>query len=341
MRNLSEKMRQKATVALLQAAASIDTRFIAYNVSIVCKRPHTITLQGFVHFLQLKRATQTAMRKQFPGWQIENQLTVLSETFPPRFAQVNSFAADMLVAPRKTATLGTQALFGAFVRRFMEHADYVYCQTPDGYLGWIHQKHLIPKTQGDYLRWVNGTRARFTTKARVGNIRIPPAAELSFLNPCCVQLPDGDIIRISKKCIVINNRARNSIIRRLLKTAGSLHGIPYLWGGKTTCGFDCSGFIQTIFALQNIPLPRDANQQATVGLFVGHLEDKRDLQHGDLIFFMNNTGKIYHVGISLGRMRFVHASVSGGIHEASLDGARHPQGKYYSKNYAFARRIIP
>ncbi len=334
-------MLQKASATLLQVTASIDTRFIAHNVSVSRNKPRTVTLQGFVHFSQLKRATQTAIRKQFPGWQIENQLTVLSEAFPPRFTQVNTFAADMLVAPRKGASLGTQALFGAFVRRFMEHADYVYCQAPDGYLGWIHQDHLIPKTQGDYLRWVNGTRASFTTKVRVGNICIPPAAELRFLNPCCVQLPNGDIIRISKKCITVNNRATNSSLRRLLKTAGSLHGVPYLWGGKTTSGFDCSGFVQTLFAIQNIPLPRDASQQATVGLFVGHLEDMRDLQPGDLIFFMNNTGKIYHVGISLGRMRFVHASVSGGIHEASLDGARHPQGKNYSKNYVFARRIIP
>lgn len=341
MQILSEQMRQKAALTLLQVAASIDTRFIAYNVSIFRDVPRTLILQGFVHFPQLKRATQAAMRKQFPGWHINNQLTVLSEAYPPCFAQVNAFAVDMLVAPRKSAALGTQVLFGEFVRRFMEHADYVYCQAPDGYLGWIHQKQLMPKNAAHYLRWINGTRARFTTEARASNIRIPPSAELSFFKPSSVQLPNGDMRRISKKCISVNSRAADSIPRRLLRALRALHGVPYLWGGKTTRGYDCSGLVQTLYALQNIPLPRDANQQAMVGRLVGHLHDKRDLQPGDLVFFMNNSGKIYHVGVSLGRTRFVHASVVGGIREASLDNARDRRGRNYPSNYVFARRIIP
>jgi hypothetical protein len=341
MQTLPEYILQKTTATFLRVSSSIDTRFIAFDVSVYRNGSHTMTLKGVVHFPQLKRATQTAIRKQFPGWKIENELTVLSQDFPPRFAQVNSFVADMLVVPRKGTPLGSQVLFGDFVRCFFERAEYVYCQAPDGYLGWVHGSHLVLKTVPDYLRWINGTRARFITKTRVGNSCIPPAAELRFLKPCCVQLPDGDVVRVSKKQVVPHNRETNRTLRSLLKTAASLHGIPYLWGGKTPRGYDCSGFVQTLFALHNIVLPRDANQQANVGLFVGHLDDKRDLRPGDLVFFMNNKGKISHVGISLGRTRFVHASTHGGVHEASFDRGKHPRSRNYLKNYVLARRIIP
>lgn len=81
--------------------------------------------------------------------------------------------------------------------------------------------------------------------------------------------------------------------------------VPYLWGGKSKCGIDCSGFTQQVYKRFGIKLPRDAYQQAELGEVVGFL---LEVQPGDLAFFDNEEGKITHVGIMLGTDEIIHAS---------------------------------
>ncbi|GGA95116.1 hydrolase Nlp/P60 [Puia dinghuensis] len=81
--------------------------------------------------------------------------------------------------------------------------------------------------------------------------------------------------------------------------------IPYLWGGKSVFGFDCSGFVQTVYKFLGVPVLRDAHQQATQGEGVGFLEETRT---GDLAFFDNEAGNITHVGILLNAYEIIHAS---------------------------------
>lgn len=93
--------------------------------------------------------------------------------------------------------------------------------------------------------------------------------------------------------------------RNIIKTALPLLNTPYLWGGRTNWGIDCSGFVQTVFKLNGIDLPRDAYQQAEKGQTLGFLEEA---QPGDLAFFDNEMGRITHVGILLGKGKIIHAS---------------------------------
>lgn len=92
---------------------------------------------------------------------------------------------------------------------------------------------------------------------------------------------------------------------KLVENALMYLNAPYLWGGRSPLGIDCSGFTQLVYRLQGIKLPRDAYQQAEVGTTLSFVEES---EPGDLAFFDNNEGKIIHVGIILEDNHIIHAS---------------------------------
>jgi len=126
-------------------------------------------------------------------------------------------------------------------------------------------------------------------------------------------------------------------ISTIIKTARSYTGTPYLWGGTTRAGIDCSGLTGRAFQAVSITLPRTADVQAKQGEKV----KKEELQPGDLLFFA--TGKkrrvVTHVGIvtevkGSDNVKFIHASTSLGVMETNL------YSEYFIKRFRGARRII-
>lgn len=106
---------------------------------------------------------------------------------------------------------------------------------------------------------------------------------------------------------------------------------PYLWGGTTTYGIDCSAFVMTVYRKAlGIELPRTSIIQSTVGEEV----KREDLQFGDLVFFNTIGNRISHVGIYLGEGQFAQSSSSGGVKVSSLIEG------YYNERYVTARRVI-
>lgn len=118
---------------------------------------------------------------------------------------------------------------------------------------------------------------------------------------------------------------------KMMREISRYMGVPYLYGGTTAQGLDCSGYTMLVYrSAVGKSLPRSAAEQAKVGRNI----DLRDLKFGDLIFF-NTTGEQYsHVGIYLGDDLFAHASVTLGVTISSL------QSSYYESRYVGARRVI-
>ena len=126
------------------------------------------------------------------------------------------------------------------------------------------------------------------------------------------------------------SRNMNYIARRIISTSMDYIGVPYVFGGTSPYGFDCSGYVQYVFAHAGISLPRTADVQYEVGTPISTAE----LIPGDLVFFSTYTYGASHVGIYVGDGNFIHASSSRGVTISSLSQA------YYSSHYIGARRIL-
>jgi hypothetical protein len=126
-------------------------------------------------------------------------------------------------------------------------------------------------------------------------------------------------------------------VENIVNTAKSFLNTPYLWGGRTHYGIDCSGFTQTVFKLQGIKLNRDASLQATQGTLV---EALKDIKTGDLAFFENQDGKITHVGLLLGNDEIIHASGKVKIDQIDSRGIYSSELKRYTHKLSVIRRYF-
>jgi cell wall-associated NlpC family hydrolase len=118
---------------------------------------------------------------------------------------------------------------------------------------------------------------------------------------------------------------------QIILTANKYLGVPYVWGGSTPNGFDCSGYTQYVFNAHHISIPRTTDTQYAVGTYV----EQSQLKPGDLVFFANTYREgISHVGIYLGDGQFIHASSSKGVTISQMDNP------YYASRYYGARRIL-
>ena len=137
--------------------------------------------------------------------------------------------------------------------------------------------------------------------------------------PRTVPIPEGE-----------RETASTGIPPAVVSLAMSLRGTPYRNGGSDPAGFDCSGFVQWVFAQQGVALPREVRQQYHAGQEI----DSSDIQAGDLVFFETVTSGASHVGIALGGGEFVHAPSSRGVVRVE-----HLSTAYWAQRYVGARRV--
>ena len=174
----------------------------------------------------------------------------------------------------------------------------------DGYEGWVTPSHLAgpeeaqPDGQPEAFTTKWSTRVLINGKA----MHLPLGACLTGIKKGQLQLGNNLIgysgPTMDPQKIPVNRKLMQKFAFLFLNT-------PYLWGGKTVFGVDCSGFTQSLFRLFNIKLLRDAHQQASQGVPLDPLSQGR---FGDLAFFDNPKGRITHVGVLLGNGKIMHAS---------------------------------
>lgn len=205
--------------------------------------------------------------------------------------------------PSHKSELVSQLLFGEHFSITEKTKDWIKIKINfDAYEGWIDQKQYQPISATDYQALctsktiLNADLIEYIVGKDNLLFPIPLGASLSFL--------DSPEINTSKFVFDGLKTAEKMPKSNILKTAFMYLNTPYLWGGKTPFGIDCSGFSQMVYKLNGYNLLRDAYQQATQGEVLSFIEES---EAGDLAFFDNEEGKITHVGIIMNDNYIIHA----------------------------------
>lgn len=233
-------------------------------------------------------------------------------------------ALDVRREPRHAAELGTQLLLGEVVRVLGRSADRGWVRVrneADGYSGWVRDWGLVPATAARAARWRQLARGRVSAplaqvrSGRSGGASVSPVffgnrviAGRTQRGQRSVELPDGR--RGWLPAAAFATRRRPTIEHRIL----TLLGTPYLWGGRTPAGYDCSAFVQQVLLEQGVTLPRDARDQCRG---CRRLPAGSPPRVGDLVFFRRPGEGASHVGIALGGSYFAHSR--GRVRIASLE----------------------
>ncbi|MBN8835941.1 MAG: C40 family peptidase [Sphingobacteriia bacterium] len=205
----------------------------------------------------------------------------------------------------------SQLLLGEFAEVLQEERDFLKIKCLyDGYEGWCQKSQLgfveVAATASCF--YYETTRAVYNNGQQVTvSIATPYFKETIKTAFYELRFDACKIICAGEYAFEKDN---------IIKTAYEYLNVPYLWGGKSAFGIDCSGYVQQVFKLFNIQLPRDAYQQAEYGQLIGFLQE---VQCGDLAFFDNAEGKITHVGILLDGETIIHAS--GNVRVDKIDNA--------------------
>lgn len=226
--------------------------------------------------------------------------------------------ANLRREPRHGAELVDQAILGSDLRILKKSRGWYLVQTPWQYLGWItgasihfSDTHTLPTHRiiaaSSPIRRSPDNTSLILVDAPFGATVTKRSTSGRFTE---VQLPDGSTGFTPSSNVGPLPRTDLAApdSTALIATAMAFHGIPYLWGGNSTSGFDCSGFTQTVYKAQGITLPRDANMQFELGTDVPITEDFSQVRAGDLLYFGPSSERITHVAISLGGPRIIHAS---------------------------------
>lgn len=208
--------------------------------------------------------------------------------------------------PAHSAEMVTQALFGEKVELIeineQEWAK-IRCEW-DGYIGWCKLGQVTTITEKEYKKAVKHISFLHQSKLSFEDSEqhMPMGADLFGLK----KLKDGPV-KFKGKRLATNDLMATP--EKLVENALLYKNAPYLWGGRSYSGIDCSGLMQVVFKLCGMNIPRDASEQSELGDTIDFLQHSRT---GDLAFFDNADGNITHVGLLIDHDHIIHATDTSG-----------------------------
>ena len=268
---------------------------------------------------------------------------------------VNNSVGNLRGKPSHSSELVSQAVLGTKLKILKRTGEWYMVQTPDNYISWIDHggiKVMSDKNFDNYylnnyvfsdvygFSYETINKEKIVSDLVLGSVLNVIDTESNYYK---IRYPDGRIGLVDMNSVISISSLRDNkkSESNLLEYALGLRGIPYLWGGTSTKGFDCSGFTKTVYMMNGLNIPRDASQQINEGKLIDKERKWSKLTVGDLMFFgyyKNGRRRIDHVAMWIGDGKFIQASKNVRIN--SVHSSSPIYDKYHMEKYIESRRII-
>lgn len=253
--------------------------------------------------------------------------------------------------PSHRSEMTTQVIFGELFRILGQEDHWLRVRLSyDNYEGWIDEKQSYPLDEQEFIRLINADTPAsldlvqlLSNETRRSIIPIPLGSSLPGIKEHRFSVGsevfsfDGLVAETGLIETANTQLERQKAKQTLIDDAMLYLNAPYLWGGRTPFGIDCSGLTQMVYKLKKIKLLRDAVQQATHGEPLNFITES---EPGDLAFFDDEEGNIVHVGLMVDRSRVIHASGKVRIDIIDHEGIYNEDLKKYTHKLRVIKRII-
>ena len=252
-------------------------------------------------------------------------------------------AVPVRAEPNDRAELVTQLLFGECYQILVTQESWLQVQlAADDYVGWIDAKQHTHVSGEYYTAWCAQDHPRVLDVVQAVS---DATTKLPLTLGCRLPFFDGMTLRLGECQYFFNGNATNpavasDVVRQalLLRKMALLHlKAPYVWGGKSIFGLDCSGLCQQLYGLVGIQLPRDARQQIDHGRPVHFVAQAKP---GDLAFFDNAEGRIVHVGMVMEEGQILHAHGEVRLDPLDHNGIYNRDRQRYSHKLRLIKRLL-
>jgi len=319
-----------------------------------------IILKGETNSKEAK--TNLLQRLDSTGISYKDSIQVLpsKELGEHLFGVIDVSVANLRGDSKHSAELVTQATLGTPVKIWKRTKEWYYIQTPDGYLSWVDHGGITTMKQDDFESWKTSKKIIFTkafgNSYASSNVNANPVTDLVTGAVLELLEDSGEFYKVrypdARQAYVSKGDAKNYSEwlqdlepdgESLTRVSKKLMGLPYLWGGTSAKGVDCSGFTKTIYFMNGLVIPRDASQQIHEGTLVDDKGDFSNLQVGDLLFFGTPASeatkeKVVHVGMWIGNGEFIHSS--GDVHVSSVDDKAENFDEFNKSRYLRTKRYL-
>jgi len=246
---------------------------------------------------------------------------------------------NLAVTPLRSAAsdeaeIVSQLVFGDHVEILEDSQPWIQIKNSfDGYIGWMDFKQLVYIDEPTYQSGINQQHFTVASKSLeltgpFGNLTIFLGASLPFYN--------GQFCQLGDQKYFVNTTLETISPNEIVRISKYYLNAPYLWGGKSLFGIDCSGLVQNIFKTININLPRDASQQVLQGQDVIWSER----QAGDVAFYTTSSDKVTHVGLLVSKDEIIHAHGRVRIDHVDLKGIYNDEQDKYTHVYHSLKRFF-
>ena len=327
--DLQEQLDAIAAAMVPQPAESLC------DVAMVMEKDGSLTVKGSTNLPEAKEEILAMLGKS--GHSYNDSITLLPdpEIVKKQWGLITVSVCNVRSVPAHDAEMVTQALMGTPVRILDNRGGWYLVQMPDSYIGWIRST-VAELTDDEMAAWKESDRIIYLGNTGViTDSRGETVSDIVFggvlvrsgsrADKWSVVLPDGRTGEVKKgETAEFSEWAGSASIepQGLVSFARSFMGTPYLWGGTSSKGLDCSGFTKTIYLSGGVIMTRDASGQYKYGDEVSIEKPSESLAPGDLLYFGSVKGRITHTGMFIGDTEFIHASGSGMVIVNSFDSTR-------------------